>query len=425
MRGNTAVPLPGRDERAFTLLAEELRDAGYATAAFVASSVLHPRFGLQAGFETYRHPELQRAGAPAFETRDATKQVELASKWLANREKDRPFLLWVHLWEPHAPYREYAGDERRSGTSAETDDVRELYAGEVRKADWAVEQLLARIDEKTTVVLVTSDHGEGLGEHGERTHGHLCYGATMDIPLVLAGPGVPAGGEEERPCDLMDVKPTLLGLCGVGERAPLLDLPPNRVLVGESLYSYGLYRWAQQVVAYDGTHTLVDGGPVLQLFDRTADPRETAPLADPSARPALDKAVTDYKSGEDAPRGGAAWTVAGTPYGALSIPATFVKPAENRRLPAVGPWITATELALNPLNAAIATGRKDRVQALLSVVASLERRDPGNPALALARGRALLLLDRAEEAAKALEQAVERGYPRRDLEGLLRRAAGR
>jgi arylsulfatase A-like enzyme len=426
MRANTAVPLPGRDDRDFTLLAEELQDAGYSTAAFVASSVLHPRFGAHAGFDTYRHPELQRAGAPAFETRDAVKQVELASKWLASRPKGQPYFLWVHLWEPHAPYREYAGDERRPGTSAESDDARELYRGEVRKADWAVERILALVDEATTVVLVTSDHGESLGEHGEATHGHLCYGATMDVPLVLAGPGVPEGKAERAICDLTDVKATLLGLCGLDVAGPtLLDLPRDRVVVGESLYAYGLYRWAQQVVAYDGTHSLVDGGPVVQLFDREADPHETAPLSDPTSA-VLDKAITDYKSGEDAPRGGAAWTVAGTPYGALAIPATFVKPAENRALPAVGPWIMATELAINPLNAAIAAGRKDRVEALLTVVVSLERRDPNNPALALARGRGLLLLERADEALKALEQAVERGYPRRDLEGLLRRAgAGR
>ena len=179
-------------------------------------------------------------------------------------------------------------------------------------------------------------------------------------------------------------------------------------------------------MAYDGTHSLVDGGPVLELFDRTRDPREVAPLPDPAARPALDKAITDYKSGEDAPRGGAAWAVEGTPYGALTVPTTFIRPAENRALPAAGPRIAATEAALNPLRAAIAAGRADQVRALLTVVASLERRDAANPALALARGRALLALDRPGEALEALEEAVRRGYPRRDLEGLIARArAGR
>jgi len=428
MRTNTSVPLPGAAQRPFPMLAEELKSAGYATAAFVASAVLHPRFKLGAGFDQYRHPVLQGREEVLFLSLTAEQQVARLKAWMEARPKDRPYFVWVHLWDPHAPYDEYAGDERRAGTSRGQDDARTLYRGEVRRADWAVERMLQLIDPGSTVVVVTSDHGESLGEHDEKTHGHLCYSATMDVPLILAGPGVPNGKTESRVCSLTDVAPTLRRLCGLaaGSGPDLLSLPDRRTVVGESLYSFALYRWAQQVVAFDGTHTLVDGGPRLELFDRAADPGETRPVEDPEVASRLDEAITRYKAGEGARRPGAAFAVPATPYGAVNSPAHFLPPKANRTLLPVRPRLQRTERLMNRLNVAIALGARPDVESALEDLDDLERDDTQNPAFALARGRALLLvLGRPKQAERAFETAIARGYPRAALQGLLKRARGR
>ena len=426
LRTNTAPALTAHS------IAEDFFDAGYSTAAFVASSVLHERYRLNAGFQHYEGPPLPTRGSPTFRTIDAIEQVRRFRSWMKARRKDRPYFAWVHLWEPHAPYREYAGDGRRAGTSAETDSPRQLYAGEVRKADWAVEQLLGEIDPETTIVFVTSDHGESFGEHGESTHGHLCFGATMDIPMILAGPGVASGETEERVCDLTDVAPTLRALCGVGgERGGggskgLLDLPDKRVVIGESLYSYGKYRWAQQTVAYDGTHSLVDGGPDYELYDRASDPGETRPLVDDfntrQVRMDLDRALVDYRA--EAPAGERTpYSSTGSPYGTVVVDGFgFSKPKENRARPSVRARLGATEPIMTLLNTAIVARHRALAEKVLKLVKGLEAMDPGNPALALARGRALLLvLGRKHEALEAFQAAIARGYPRRNLQGLIDR----
>ncbi|MFI5401422.1 MAG: sulfatase, partial [Planctomycetota bacterium] len=277
IRDNTAAPIPGPDARPFPLLAEEFRAAGYATAAFVASGVLDPRYKLDQGFDTYRHPAGPAPGAPSFPELDAKEQVERVRDWIRSRPAGKPFFLWVHLWDPHAPYRPYDGDERRAGTDAGDPDALR-YKGEVRRTDAAIEELLKAVDPGTTIVVIAADHGESLGEHGEATHGLLCHGATLDVPLLLFGPGVPAGRTEERVAGLEDIAPTLRRLCELDARAgdgfDLLSLPEERVAVGESLAAHRLYRWAQQSSAFDGRFALLDGGPRVELYDRAEDPVE-------------------------------------------------------------------------------------------------------------------------------------------------------
>jgi len=429
IRDNTAAPLPDRGGRDFTLLAEEFRDAGYATAAFVASSVLDPRYRLDQGFDEYRHPPPPRPGEPAFAELPAEEQVERVSVWLKTRPKNRPFFVWVHLWDPHAPYGPYAGDARgRPGTVAADPDA-ERYAGEVRRVDAAVEALLAAVDAATTVVVLTSDHGESLGEHGEKTHGYVCYGATMDVPLVVAGPGVPAG-ERDAPCALADVAPTLRRLCGLDARdsdgRDLFESSKERVVCGESLYANRLFGWAQQSVAFDGRFSLVDGGPRLELFDRDRDPGETSPLPDPTGHPAyarLDPALMEYRSRRRASSDAAEIAAAPIYYGSLREPVgDFSKPAKNRRLRDVREeWDTIA--LLDRVTRLTAARAADPLRALLPRLEALERAQPENAAPSLARGRALLLvLGEPERAAEALEEARRRGYGGLDLDRLIARA---
>jgi len=433
LRDNTARPLAKRDQRDFDLLAEEFRDRGYVTAAFVASAVLDPRYGLDAGFDVYRHPAPPERGALIWNTLDASEQVTRFSQWFEARPADRHWFAWIHLWDPHDPYRPYDGDRLRAGT-AESDSAAERYRGELRRADAALQAILERIDSERTVVVLCADHGESLGEHDETTHGYLCYGATMDVPLILAGPGIEAG-EDSEPCTLEDLAPTLRTLCGL-DSAPsdgrdLRDRDSDegradRVLAGESLYAYRLFVWAQQQVAFDGRYSLVDGGPDLHLFDRQTDPGEIRPLADPQAHPAferLDRALMEYRRADSRSEQGGALTPYGTPYGSKRIAGNALLPvAENRSLPAVRERLGTVQL-LDRFRGLVGMGHAGAVRAMLPDIQAAGLADPANPALALHRGRALLLvLGEPQRAVEALERARALGYDDPDVWGLLLRA---
>jgi arylsulfatase A-like enzyme len=193
-------------------LAEHLREAGFATAAFVAAYVLDRQFGLDRGFDRYddrtSQPRYGR-GMLTFPERPANEVVDAALEWLASAPGR--FFLWVHLYDPHAEYRPPAG-------FASAFPARP-YDGEIAFADFQVGRLLAALDQRfpdgRTLVVVTADHGESLGEHGEATHSHLVYDATQHVPLIVQGPGLPRGGVVEDVVALRDVAPTVLDLLGV------------------------------------------------------------------------------------------------------------------------------------------------------------------------------------------------------------------
>src|SRR6185503_885583 len=154
-------------------LATLLKAAGYRTGAFVSAFTLDSRFGLDRGFDVY---DDQLAG-PA-------DTVAAAQRWLAQGD-GRPTFCWIHLYDPHAPYvpkEPFAS--RFAGTP---------YVGEVAAADAALEPVLGPLLEAAaphTLVVLTADHGESLGEHGERTHGLFAYEATLRVPLILFAPSV-------------------------------------------------------------------------------------------------------------------------------------------------------------------------------------------------------------------------------------------
>ncbi|MBK9965184.1 MAG: sulfatase-like hydrolase/transferase [Holophagales bacterium] len=194
-------------------LAERFADAGYDTAAFVSAFVLHRTFGLDRGFARYDDgpaadavlDELMHASAPADE------RVDRALAWL-RRERKRPFFVWLHLFDPHAPYVPPPGFRARySGRP---------YDGEVAFVDTQVARLLAALERSgiadRTLVVLLSDHAESLGEHGEETHGLLLYDATLRVPLLFRLPGT-LGAGEVRPeaVTLADVAPTILALTGL------------------------------------------------------------------------------------------------------------------------------------------------------------------------------------------------------------------
>jgi arylsulfatase A-like enzyme/Tfp pilus assembly protein PilF len=191
-------------------LAENLHRAGFATAAFVGSVVLDRQYGLARGFDVYddRMSPRLAAGELSYAERPADEVVGAALAWLAGA---RPrFFLWVHLYDPHANYAPPPGFQAAFPQNP--------YAGEIAFADAQLGRLLealgARFGDEETLVAVTSDHGESLGEHGELTHSLTLYDATQLVPLVLAGPGLPRGAVERAPVALVDLAPTLLALAG-------------------------------------------------------------------------------------------------------------------------------------------------------------------------------------------------------------------
>ncbi len=199
-----------------TTLAEVLQQQGWDTAAFVGASVLKKGFGLNQGFAVYDDrmpkPGAQDA-AVEFPERRAGEVVDRAIQWLDGLTR-QPFFLWVHLFDPHAPYDPPAPfRERYSGRP---------YDGEVAYTDQQVGRLLEAVARKSppenTLIAALSDHGESLSEHGEYTHGVFLYDVTLRVAFLMAGPGVPRDLRVKPQARTIDLLPTLLEL--LGTRAP-------------------------------------------------------------------------------------------------------------------------------------------------------------------------------------------------------------
>lgn len=247
-----------RNNAEFTLrddastLAEVLGGAGYDTAAFVSSFVLDARYGLAQGFAHYDDhvdPPPTSGFAAGVLERSAARTVDAAIGWLEARRSEKPFFLWVHLFDPHAPYLPPEPFATRFADR--------LYDGEIAAMDAAIGRLLeatARLGvDEQTVVLALGDHGEGLGDHGERTHAFFVYDSVMRVPLLLSAPGVVREPGVVRDCivSTADLTPTLLSLLGVADPAKRdgLDLlttrtDPTRTVYLESLPPWLDYGWA-------------------------------------------------------------------------------------------------------------------------------------------------------------------------------------
>jgi len=187
-----------------TSLAERMKEAGHDTGAVVGAVVLAPEYGLSQGFDHYDAPRAGRsAGVGGYLERTAEDVTERALAWLADR--DGPFFLWVHYYDPHREFRPPSPYRERFAERP--------YDGEIAYVDAQLGRLLAAVEAQAgpggAVVAVTADHGESLGEHGERSHGLTLYDAVLRVPLLVAGPGVPAGVVVEEVVSLADVPATL------------------------------------------------------------------------------------------------------------------------------------------------------------------------------------------------------------------------
>ena len=285
VRNNSTHYLPEE----FPTLAELLSEAGYRTAAFVSTVILERRYGLDQGFEVY-DDDIRSSAAHSERRmtveRPASETADRALRWLDALDGDEPYFLWIHFYDPHIPY---------SPPSPWAESYRDRpYDGEIAYMDSQIGRLLqhprAAADE--VIVMAIGDHGESLGEHGEKTHGLLVYDSTLRVPWILKLPDGPAGVRIAEPISQVDLVPTIAELVNLDpdNDADALDgrsLIPLlrgengtdvRLLFSESEVPFFAYGWSPLRTVRQGTTKFIDA-PVKELYDLSRDPGETRNLA--------------------------------------------------------------------------------------------------------------------------------------------------
>jgi arylsulfatase A-like enzyme/Flp pilus assembly protein TadD len=410
------------DASALTMT-EIFKEAGYATGAFVGSFVLDSRFGLDQGFDVY-NDDMQGARQPSafgYMERTADEVTDAALGWLDTARE--PFFAFVHYFDPHAVYMappEYR--KRHPGNP---------YDAEIDFTDHELGRLIRGIADRgvmeRTLVVLVSDHGEGLGEHEEATHGVLTYDTTLRVPMIMRLPensGVPAeaatGKRISPPVRLVDLMPTVLDIAGLRTEAEMDGRSLVPLMRGErldpefcyfeTLYPYFAYRWSPlRGVRFNEWKYILSPEP--ELYNVAADPSEMVNLIDEeSGRAAgMEKALLELMVTE---RGAA-------PAGEAEMSAE-----EARKLAALG-YVSRSNVDLpEPVDLTredpkIMIGYIDRylipgedaynsgdLETALAMFTDFAELDPGNPEAHIHVGRTLLDLGKPGEAALEYEKAI-------------------
>jgi arylsulfatase A-like enzyme/Tfp pilus assembly protein PilF len=408
VRDNAGFRLPAEVDTLATILSRH----GYRTGAFVSAFTLDSRFGLDRGFDVYDDAFASGAAPAAFELpeRPGAQTVAAAQTWILGGDA-RPFFAWVHVYDPHAPYAPPPPFAARFAG--------ESYLGEVAAADAALEPLLRPLLEQgaqgRTLVVLTADHGEALGEHGERTHGIFAYEATLRVPLILFGPRILSPSVVEGRVQHVDLLPTVLEAVAL----PVPEDLPGRTLLplaaGAPAREGALYFEAlsgQTTRGWAPLFGLVRGGwkyvdlPIPELYDLPRDPREERNLA--AAQPAeLDRmraALAALRAEDRGSRTAAESQETRERLRALGY-LSSATPSEGRRYTADDDPKRLIELDAM-IEAVLARHRAGDVAGALALCEDVVRRRPGMPSallqLALLRRKAGQL----GPAIAALEQAV-------------------
>jgi len=325
-----------------TTLAESLRAAGYTTGGFIGAVVLDAKFGIGQGFDTY--PGLDAAQGTAADLggeRRAEEVVAEAGDWM-RRQTGRRF-TWVHLYDPHDPY-----DPPEPFASRY---VERPYDGEVAYTDAMVGRLLETLRASgragNTLIVLTSDHGESFGEHGEQGHSFFVYDSTVRVPLIFWAPGaIPAGVVVEGGASVVDIAPTVSSLLGLpavaapggaeqGRGAATGGVEPGRgaatgagafairfegvdlssrfaapaapgtAAYAESLIPYLDFGWSELRALVQGGYKYIEA-PEPELYDLGADPGEATNLVDVDLEraEAMGAALQELVGGDDVTRAG-------------------------------------------------------------------------------------------------------------------------
>jgi arylsulfatase A-like enzyme/Tfp pilus assembly protein PilF len=266
-------------------LASVLKSDGYTTGAVVASAVLDSRFGLNRGFDFYYdHFDFSRLDEANLDEMERPGNVvaDTALAWLS-RNYQKKFFLWMHLYDPHYPYRPPAP------FSEEYKD--HPYDGEIAFADQQVGRLIQFLKDKglynNTLIVLSGDHGESLGEHGEKTHGFFIYNATLHVPVIVHVPGAKPKAVDDL-VSTADLMPTVLSALGMAVPAevqgrsllPLIEEPNRKSdedLYAESYLPRLHFDWSELRGVETDRYHFIDA-PKPELYDLTKDPGETQNL---------------------------------------------------------------------------------------------------------------------------------------------------
>jgi len=282
INGNTAL------SQEHKTLAEALSEKGYQTGAFIGAFVLDGRWGLNQGFQLYddrfdleKHKHLDLGSVQ----RPANQVVDAALAWLEGR-KQGPFLAWIHLYDPHTPYEPpepFLSEYGPRGMAG-------LYDGEIAFTDQQVGRLVSWLQanglDKKTVVVIMGDHGEGLGSHGEGTHGYFVYDYAMHVPFLVATPFAELRGVRvDSQVSAVDVFPTVLALTGIDDATkahgrsllPVMFHPRTEAWAyayGESMTPNLQFGWSPLHYLRSTRYKLIKA-PRPELYDLSVDPEET------------------------------------------------------------------------------------------------------------------------------------------------------
>jgi arylsulfatase A-like enzyme len=305
------------------VLAEALRAAGYATGAFISNWTLKQHLaGTHRGFERYDEEFNRERNSFGAVERDAADVTHAALRWLESAPADRPVFLWIHYSEPHSPYemRAQYAPKAAEGAKGDSPGSRRLrYSSEIGYVDSWIGNFLARAEKRlqpdSTLLVFLSDHGESLGEHDYWGHGKNTHWPNLRIPLILRGPGIPAGRRVAAGASIVDVLPTLLDLLGLAPlpgaegrtltgtwaghdgadrlRFAIGERPTALTKKGRHHYNHPLMISAQNGAA-KAVYDFGDGN--LRYYDLRGDRMEEKPLAQPPVemRPPLGRQLSDW-----------------------------------------------------------------------------------------------------------------------------------
>ena len=399
-------------------LAELLRRQGWETAAFVGSSVLKRGFGFDQGFALYDDEMPKTAGRKLtgeYAERRAGKVVDRAIRWLDSHPAT-PFLLWVHLFDPHSPYDPPAPFREKYRAN--------LYDGEVAYTDQQLGRLFAAVAKVSapgeTLTAVLSDHGEGLSEHGEYSHGVFLYDSTLRIAFLLAGPGVPPALRVRQQVRAIDVLPTLLDLVGSQPppRLPGVSLVPTftgKDVPTDSSYAETLFRrinmgWSELRAMRTNRWKYVRA-PHPELYDLGQDPGETSNLAarHPEEVQQLESQLKTLVGGE----------------GAEKVQTTMVDPRTMRQLRSLGylggssgSEYTLVGKGVDPKNQlailkllylAVSPDAHAPASRRIPLLEEALRQDPGDPTIYFHLGDAYQGAGRFADAFKLYQEGLRKG----------------
>jgi arylsulfatase A-like enzyme/Tfp pilus assembly protein PilF len=267
----------------FLTLAEYLKAQGYSTGAVVGACPLDSRFGIAQGFDFYED-NVAPKGSPrnSIGERSASAVAALAENWLSWQKPG--WFFWMHVFDPHYPY------EPPEPFLSQYPE--KPYNGEVAYVDSVLGEFFKYLEEnghlEQTLIILTSDHGESLGDHGEKTHGMLAYNSTLWVPLIVSFPGLKPARIEQRAAHI-DIFPTVCDLLGLEKPAVLQGVSlvpamkgkkiPSRQIYFESLEPYYNFGWAPLRGFLSGKQKFLDC-PIPELYDLEVDFEETVNLAE-------------------------------------------------------------------------------------------------------------------------------------------------